>query len=520
MVAILPNAPIRTPFLQNKPDLVSGPWAVWFNQMLYERVGALNGMASLETPLMDGVPQLGTEGKFSDGLHRHPTDTTRADDSLVVHLAGTETITGDKTFSGSSVFDGTAEFNDDLTANGDALFDAAVTINGESTFNDVSTFNSPITCNGVIDANGAIQFSTSYTPSVVSDGLTYWDSTDRTLATVLDATNGVRLQHGQELHIRAVNKAGVGVTNGQVVYLSGAQGNRPKFALAKADAYATSKVIGVATQDIANNAEGFVTIFGIVRDVNTSGFSDGADLYLSATTAGAMTTTPPASPYLSEPIGKALNSTTNGSILVRSSTQTFGISTGYTTFESDGTMVAKGDATTYNDIQYSISNAKVPAANAPTWSTFLGNLSEYTFAINDYVDLGSQELLHDYVEGSNIEVHVHWASNTLDATARYVKWEIEYTVANMASAAPFSVFPAPTVISAETTIPANTAAKSHIYTGVGVISGTGLKIGAQLKMRLRRIAASSTAPSSNPFCLQVGIHYQQDTMGSRTTTAK
>ncbi len=36
---------------------------------------------------------------YARGDHAHPTDTSRAADSLVVHLAGSETVTGDKVFS-------------------------------------------------------------------------------------------------------------------------------------------------------------------------------------------------------------------------------------------------------------------------------------------------------------------------------------------------------------------------------------------------------------------------------------
>ena len=57
--------------------------------------------ASSTTPLMDGTAAVGTETAFARGDHRHPTDTSRAADSAVVHLAGAETITGDKTIMSS-----------------------------------------------------------------------------------------------------------------------------------------------------------------------------------------------------------------------------------------------------------------------------------------------------------------------------------------------------------------------------------------------------------------------------------
>lgn len=527
MMKPFPPIPSRTQVVDPN-GLMSGPWVVWF-QNLYQRLGYALGLASTEMPLMDGIVDKGNEGKFSDGLHRHPTDTSRAADSAVVHNTGNETVAG------------------------------------------VKTFTSPV------GASLGVQFGTAVEPTPLVQGLTFWDESDNTLTTAIDPVNGVVLQHGQEIQIRVVNKTGSTIPNGTAVYRNGVQGNRPTVAPAIATSEGASQVIGLATQDIADNAEGYITNFGIVRGIDTRGYTAGNSIYLSAVTPGAYSNTSPSSPNFNTYIGVPLNSTVNGSIFVRmrpsialdttlsdgsavdtaspsqkavyqfwvtkdatylhttgdetsTGIKTFqevrsgltrlGGASNYTSFEADGTMVAVGNATTYNGVQFSVTGAKVPAANAPTWASFVGNLNEYTFAINDYIDLGAQELRHDYLEGSNLEIHVHWATNSLDATDRAVKWEIEYTVANMASSAPFTVFPATTTVSSETVIPANTAAKSHIYSSIGVITGTGLKIGAQVKFRLKRITASTTAPSGNPFALQVGLHYQQDTMGSRTTTSK
>ena len=59
---------------------------------------SITGLSST-TPLINGTAAVGTSTTTARADHVHPTDTTRAQDSLVVHLAGTETITGFKTFS-------------------------------------------------------------------------------------------------------------------------------------------------------------------------------------------------------------------------------------------------------------------------------------------------------------------------------------------------------------------------------------------------------------------------------------
>lgn len=61
--------------------------------------GLAGSLLSSATPLINGTAAAGTSAIPSRQDHVHPTDTTRAQDSLVVHLAGTETITGAKSFS-------------------------------------------------------------------------------------------------------------------------------------------------------------------------------------------------------------------------------------------------------------------------------------------------------------------------------------------------------------------------------------------------------------------------------------
>ena len=51
-------------------------------------------------PLMDGTASVGSSADYAREDHVHPTDTSRAADTDVVHKAGTETISGAKTFQG------------------------------------------------------------------------------------------------------------------------------------------------------------------------------------------------------------------------------------------------------------------------------------------------------------------------------------------------------------------------------------------------------------------------------------
>jgi len=123
-----------------------------------------------------------------------------------------------------------------------------------------------------------------------------WNNTDGTLDLGLKGGN-VTLQVGQEQVLRVVNKTGSPITNGQVVRVVAVAGGVTGVALAKADSEANSETtIGIATEDIADNAQGFITSQGLVHDVNTNSFNEGDVLYLSPITAGGITNIKPVAP--------------------------------------------------------------------------------------------------------------------------------------------------------------------------------------------------------------------------------
>lgn len=139
-----------------------------------------------------------------------------------------------------------------------------------------------------------IQFDTDYSDGHV-EGRLQWNSDDGTLEVGMPGGN-VNLQIGQEFLVRAKNVSGVTAPNGTVVYNSGVSGQRPTFDYADASDEAKSHRIGVTTEGISNNQLGFINLLGIVRDLNTSSFSEGDTLWLSATTPGALTNVSPSAP--------------------------------------------------------------------------------------------------------------------------------------------------------------------------------------------------------------------------------
>jgi len=153
-----------------------------------------------------------------------------------------------------------------------------------------------------------------------------WDDADGTLSLGLKGGN-VNLQIGQEQLVRVVNKTATNITlqesNYQAVRVTGAQGQRLKVDLATND-LTSAETIGVVTETILNNEEGFVTTNGLVRNINTTGslqsetWVDGDILYLSPTVAGQITNIKPSAPQHLIIIGYVVYAhSVNGSIYVK-----------------------------------------------------------------------------------------------------------------------------------------------------------------------------------------------------------
>lgn len=88
------------------------------------------------------------------------------------------------------------------------------------------------------------------------------------------------------------NETGATLAKGTVVYISGASGNKALVSKAIATGDGTSaQTFGVVQSDITNNQNGFVVVRGDLAGLNTSAFTEGAQLYLSSTTAGEYTST-------------------------------------------------------------------------------------------------------------------------------------------------------------------------------------------------------------------------------------
>lgn len=174
-----------------------------------------------------------------------------------------------------------------------------------------------------------IQFGTDHIATTHSTGRMYWDDDNKTVTLDMQGSD-VRLQLGQEEHVYAKNNSGVTINNGDAVRLSGALGANVTIekAISKIKSFNNTteqdQILGLATEQIADNQSGYVTTFGAVRDLNTSAFSEGDILYVSNTTSGSYSNIRPPAPYFEARVGIVeVSNATEGVILVRPSEPIF-----------------------------------------------------------------------------------------------------------------------------------------------------------------------------------------------------
>jgi len=137
-----------------------------------------------------------------------------------------------------------------------------------------------------IDQSETLQSITSTDGSVTVT--TTGSTADLSVAVAASTTNVICLVR---------NTTGATLTKGTAVYISGATGQNPTVSKALATSDATSaQTLGLMTADLANNSNGYVTIIGLITNMNTSAYTDGEQLYLSPTTAGTLTSTKPHAP--------------------------------------------------------------------------------------------------------------------------------------------------------------------------------------------------------------------------------
>jgi hypothetical protein len=143
-----------------------------------------------------------------------------------------------------------------------------VTDQGATTTTNIST--AQITVGGDLLADGALT-------------RTIGDETNRFITAHTDLNGAVRFKA----------KAGVALSKGDVVYISGVSGGVPTVLKAQANSASTMPAFGLCYANASLNADVQIVTLGNLDGINTGSFSLGDTLYVSETTAGALSNTAP-----------------------------------------------------------------------------------------------------------------------------------------------------------------------------------------------------------------------------------
>ncbi len=163
-------------------------------------------------------------------------------------------------------------------------------------------------------------------PHASKPGRLVWNKFDDTLN--IHHSGGITQQVGQESYSRITNVSGATIFNGRTVSVANVGLGGPiggQYYIANGT-IPSLYIVGVATQDIAAGSVGFVTVRGLVRDIDTTGtpygevWAIGDILYASPATAGALTKVKPTAPNIALPVALVLTvDATTGTISVRPS---------------------------------------------------------------------------------------------------------------------------------------------------------------------------------------------------------
>jgi hypothetical protein len=169
---------------------------------------------------------------------------------------------------------------------------------------------------GAISTVDSITFDTAAAVTVGA-GQIAWNVEDGTINIGM-GYDAVTQQVGLEQYFRI--KASAAITNGQCVMFTGSVGASGVLTGAPATGVTNPQyIMGVATMDIALNGFGYITSFGLVRGINTTGSSvgetwaDGDILYYNPAYTGGLTKVEPVAPNPKVVVASVVNAASGGS---------------------------------------------------------------------------------------------------------------------------------------------------------------------------------------------------------------
>jgi hypothetical protein len=255
-------------------------------------------------------------------------------DGSILTVTGDTVITGKLTaqefytelVSASIIFEsGSTKFGDSFDDT--HQFTGSLQVSGSSNLIGNQIITGSILITGSISTVNHIDFIEATGSSVPSsvEGRIYYDKDEKAL-TVFSSFNDNGIQVGQESVFHITNNSGITINTGQLVMFSGSIGASGRLTGQLADQTklpSSVYVMGIATNTMLNNEEGFVTTFGGIRGIDATGTSvgqtwnNGDILYTHPTIAGALSNQEPPAGKWKLIVAAVVHNTVNGTIFVR-----------------------------------------------------------------------------------------------------------------------------------------------------------------------------------------------------------
>ncbi len=199
--------------------------------------------------------------------------------------------------------------------------------------------------------------------------------------------------------------------------------------------------------------------------------------------------------------------------------------TNYSEFEADGTLKFNGAATVWDDLRIVPGAFQFGGSADPTISDWQPGGSGATFKVykfqkNDEA-FASCQMPHSYKLGSDIYFHLHWTPGDRgnEESGATVGWKLDYSIANTGSD-----FPASTTL--DLSDACSGADDRHEKAASVQVSGAGLTLSHAILLRIYRTDTGAddtwtgVTAAQSPVLLEIDIHFEMDTVGSRQERVK
>jgi len=186
-----------------------------------------------------------------------------------------------------------------------------------------------------------------------------------------------------------------------------------------------------------------------------------------------------------------------------------------------GQLMLSGKGIAWEDLRTPITAVKLSGTKPPTWTSYKGTevlaFSDQALVGNEEIVYFSMQMPHNYKQGTNITIHVHYTPE--DNTGGNVYWMLTYSWSNINSA-----------FATESTLylagECGTITDTHRLVDFaeldGSPNGVDKGISSMLLCKLQRHSSNilDTYNSKSVYLLEVDAHYQIDSLGSSSISKK